>query len=523
TLEPFGVIEDRLGMLDDESPAPELAALRPLQGPAGPGLVHLRQPPIVGRAKAQRALRAAADRAIDGLGPQVVIIEGEAGLGKSTLASWLREQVEESGTMRTLHVRSEPQTRQGGLRDALLRYIGAPSLTREQATAVFTRAFDDERNQRGALEALWPERGQESVEHRIKRSAWMIHDLSRERPFMLWCDDAHWSPEGRILQLALRLAREDGPRHMLIVITLRPTERQGTNGLLRSLRALDRCVSIKLPPVPVPELAEGLNRLAPLPPGIAEAAALQAGGNPLYALEAVCTHLESEGLGEPPTDPAQVLAQRVKQVCQGPLGGELCSLLARATLLGRAVSLVPLARLCRVPGDPSAPELSGSQPQTAALLERAVNDGLLTEAQPGLWRFSHDLLRAHLRDRCQALPNYMALNAACASLRRDRAEKDETGIELEVVARHHWEGGERALGMRQGLESVQRLHAAGLMGHATSFTRRLLEWDDRTQLLSAEDRCELRLLGSDAAEHAGQPFEAERHALAAGGRDEQRA
>ncbi len=513
--EPFDAVEDRLGLLDDDTTAPGQESLAPLQGPAGPGLVHLRNPAIVGRDKAQAVLRGAADAAIAGVGPQVVIIEGEGGLGKSTLARWLREQVEESGSMRTLCVRSEPQTRQAGLREAILRYIGAPSLTREKAPAVFARVFDDERNQRGATEALWPAPGAESVEQRIKRAAWMVHDLSRELPFMLWCDDAQWSPEGRVLQLALRLAREERLTHMLIVISLRPTDRGSANIALRALNQLPRCTTLRLRPLSPAVLSAGLNQLAPLPPGIAEAAALQAVGNPLLALEAVRTHLRAEGMGEAPTDPSTLLARRVDEACKGPLGGELRSLLVRATLLGRAMSLVPLSRLCRVAGDPSAPALTGDQQQTAALLERAVNEGLLKEANPGQWRFSHDLMRAYLRDACRTLPNYPALNLACAQLRRARAERDEMGIEMEVVSRHYWEGGEHAEALATGLIAVTRLHNASLMGNVTSFARRLIEWDDAEHLLSAEQRCDLRLLGSDACEHAGQPHDAERHAAAA--------
>ena len=86
-----------------------------------------------------------------------------------------------------------------------------------------------------------------------------------------------------------------------------------------------------------------------------------------------------------------------------------------------------------------------------------------------------------------------------------------------MVARHRWEGKQHVEALRQGLEGVRRLTGAGLMGHASAFVRRLLDWDDRVHLLSPTDRGELRMLGSDAAEHAGQPDEAERHALAAVG------
>jgi tetratricopeptide (TPR) repeat protein len=494
--------------LDDD----RTIALKPMDGPAGVGLIHLRNPPVVGRGAAQRQLEEAAEAALAGLGPRVVVIEAEAGYGKSTLAGWLREQVEETGVMRTLLVPSEPQTRAGGLRDAILRFIGAPTLTREQAPSVFREVFSDRRNQHNALGVLWPEPGTESGAMRIKRAAWMMRDLAQDRPFMLWADDAHWSPEGRVMKLVHRLARPDGARHMLLVVTMRPTERHSVNAALRSMLVSRRASIIKLGAINPLELGPALNTLAPLPPGIAEAAAMASAGNPFYALQAVRGHLEDEGLGSAPADPADLLAKRIARATKGEHGCALRSTLVRATLLGRSFTLRPLARLCRVPGDPLAPDLVGTAEQTTALLELAVNAGLAIEQSPGRWRFGHDLIRAQLRNMCRTLPNWPDLNLAAAALKGTRAGKDHTGIELEVVARHHWEGGEHGTALALGLDGIRRLHSAGLMGHTTSFVRRLIEWDDQVNQLSAEDRCELRLLGSEAAEHAGQPFLAHRHA-----------
>ncbi len=504
--------------LDDDPPT-GAEPIRPMRGPAGPALFHLRQPALVGREGAKQVLKVAAEAVLTGQGPRVVLIEGDAGLGKSRLAGWLREEMEEAGLMRTMTVRSEPQTRTGGgLRQAVLRYIGAPTLAKHAAPEVFAQAFPDETLRRQALETLWAQpqgEGPGFGELLVKRAGDMLAALIGPRPFLFMSDDAQWSPEGRVLRLVHRLGRDPTLSRLLMVVTLRPSDRTTVQAARRALLKLPGAQLIQLAHLTPRDLAPALEGLAPLPAGIAEAACISAAGNPLLALEAVRAHLEDEGLGSAPADPNAVLAQRIERASQGPGGGELRSALARATLLGRSFTVKPLAQLCAVPGDPDAPALPTEADAVEALLERAGAAGLAIEQGPGRWRFSHDLVRAQFREVCRLLANWPALNLAAAELKKKRAAVDPTGIELEVVARHHWEGGERALGMRQGVESVQRLHAAGLMGHATSFTRRLLEWDDRTQLLSAEDRCELRLLGSDAAEHAGQPFEAERHALAA--------
>ena len=504
--------------LEDEGVGDE--DIRPLSGPTGPSLFHLRQPELVGRAEAQEALERAARGAISGQGPRVVLIEGEAGLGKSRLAAWLREEMEESGLMRTMLVRSEPQIRSsGGLREAVLRYLGVPNLARADADEVLSKQWSDPMQRAQAIDLLWARPtgtdGAAFSEQLVRRAADLLTELIADKPFLFWSDDAQWSPEGRMLRLLYRLGRDTTLSRLLIVVTLRPSERTTVRAARRSLLRLPGAAQLELEPLSPLSLAPALEALAPLPEGIAEAACIQSAGNPLIALEAVRSHLESEGLGSAPSDPNAVLAQRIERASQGQGGRELRAGLARATLLGRSFTVKPLAALCGVPGDPEVPDLPSDAEGIEALLERAGAAGLAIEQGPGRWRFTHDLVRVQFREVSTELPNWAALNLAAAALKRRRADADPTGIELEVVARHHWEGADRSEAMRLGLEGVQRLHASGLMGHATSFVRRLLEWDDRCQMLSAEDRCELRLLGSDAAEHAGQPFEAERHALAA--------
>ncbi|MEE2786475.1 MAG: protein kinase [Myxococcota bacterium] len=516
TPEPLGM-PPKTVTLEDEYPE-EAMTLQPLSGPSGSGLFHIRQPALVGRTDAQIKLETAAQAVIEGRGPRVVFVEGEAGVGKSYLASWLRERVEEHGQMRSLVIRSEPQSEYGGgLRQALLRFFGAPTASQDEAVAVFEEAFEDEETRQIAQEVLWselPRLGGASDRH-LKLAADLLMSVVGERPFLIWADDAQWSPEGNILRLLHRLARPDGPPNLLILATVRPSERSTVRAARRDLIKLPSAELIELNAVNPFELAPALEALAPLPPGLAEAACMMAAGNPLIALEAVRSFLETEGLGSAPTDPNAVLGQRIEQATRGELGGELRSTLARATLLGRSFKLRPLLHLCSVPGDPQAPALTGDLEMVEGLIETAVNSGLAVEQGPKRWRFSHDLIRTQLRKACRALPNWKALNEAAAHLRLERADSDPSGIELEVVARHFWEADESRRALALGLEGLNRLHGAGLMGHATSFARRLLRWNDDCALLAADDEGELRLLASIAAEHAGQPIEAENYARGA--------
>jgi serine/threonine protein kinase/tetratricopeptide (TPR) repeat protein len=484
------------------------APLAPMNMSVGMGLFHLRLPPLVGRADAQQVLEEAAQRVLEGRGPQVVLVEAEAGLGKSRLVDWLRARVEEWGLMQTLTVRSEPQTRGGGLRQAVLRAIGAPGATVDQAEEVLARSFPTPEAFANAQEALWPSSAEDDLESRFKHAAQLIVDLAGGRPLMFWADDAHWSPEGRVLRLLHALATRAG-QPLLLVATLRPTERRTVRNIRRALMGLGATL-LQLRPIPEQVLSASLSALVSLPEGLVEIACEQSRGNPLIAVEAVRGYLSDQGLAHAPMDPSEVLRQRIDRACEGPLGGELKSLLARSTLLGRSFTPHTLAKLALIPGDPHAPLLTDDEDLIESLLDRATQAGLIKE-QRQRWVYAHDLIRVELKEIAEGLPNWRELNLATAELRLPRAERDHMGIEMEMVARNYWEGGERAEALRRGQESLWRLMKSGLMGNATSLAKRLLSWDDELHALNAQERCALALAGGEAATLAGHHAEAEQY------------
>ncbi len=506
-VEAVGEAPRLLSLLEeDESPSKWVIRRSP-----GPGLFHLRQPPMVGREQAQKLLCQSARAVLDQGKPRVLLIEAEAGFGKTRLSSWLRSHLEESGRMRSLVFESEPQSTGQGFRRAILRFIGAPTAQEDRAAEVLEAAFSQPETRSNAQSLLWGSLGDGGVkDQELKRAARLIRDLSEGQPLLLLAEDVHWSPEGRVLRLIHRLARS--PLPLLLVATLRPSSRSTVQAARRALLNLNITQKIELGALSPLHLAPALNSLGPLPEGLAEAASIQAAGCPLLALEAVRSYLEAEGLSSAPTDPHRVIQERIHRASLEQEGRQMRDLLARATLLGRSFSLKPLLKLAAVPGEEPLPS---NQEGIEALLERGVSAGFLAEQGVRRWTYFHDLVRVQFRSEARHLSCWPALNLKAAELKMPRARVDSTGIEMEVVARHRWAGGALVQALRMGMKSALKLHSAGLMGHASSFIRRLLSWDDRTQLLSAEDRGELRLLGSDAAEHAGQPHEAEKHALAA--------
>ncbi len=494
---------------DDDDITYDRGTISPVVGPTGTGLIHLREPPLAGRAQARAVLRHAADLALAGAGPRLVIIEADAGFGKSRLADWLRENVAEAGEMRTLIARSDPQTTDAGLRQGILRYIGAPTLTREEAPKMLQQAFSDPGLCELAYDALFGEHGEQTQQQTNNAFYQLLQHFALEGPMLFQAEDAHWSPEGRVLRLIQKLINTKGLEHLLVVVTMRPGLRPSVQQMRNSLLELTKTDHIELGPIPPFDLAPSLESLAQLPPGIAEAASISAAGNPLIALESIRAFVESEGLSSAPIDPSTVLQERIEQATRGEHGEILRSILVRSTLLGRSFTTRPLLRLCAVPDVPNPLPLPTTEEELESYIEEAIHAGLCVEQGEGRWRFSHDLVRTQLRQICRSMPNFVALNLAAAKIKAGRARKDHTGIEVEVVARHLWDGEQHEKALRLGLEGAERLCRSGMMSHAASFTRRLIEWNDKDPTFTPEERGLVHLICSEACEQSGQLHEAE--------------
>ncbi len=516
--------EETFFSLDGDYSLSESGVVDNLSGPIGMGLFHLRQPPLVGRHDAQHILEEAARDVLSFYKPRVILIEAEAGLGKSRLVDWLKTEIEEWGLMKSLYLRSEPQTRGGGLRQAVLKLLGLSMLSNQEAQKVIPQIYSNPIIAQRIYEYLWQDEAEIIIEededddfgvleNEIKRSVQFLKDIAENRPLFFWADDVHWSPEGRILKLFYQLAVEN-QLPFLLVATMRPTQRRTVRNAKRAILNLNQSRLIELKPIDKDILVPSLSALTELPAGLVELACQQAQGNPLIAIESVRGYLRDQGLAYIPMDPSEVLRQRIEQTTKGEYGGELKSLLARATLLGRTFGLNILMKLADIPGDLSAPHLSSDKALVLSLLEQAIHDGFIRE-QGQKYVFSHDLIRTEFKNHAQKLSNWSELNLATAELRYSKADQDQTGIEMEMVARNYWAGGRMQLGLELGIESLNRMIKSALMGNATSLVKKLLKWDEELESLSAEQRGDLLLLGGVSAHQAGHYAEAEGYIIQA--------
>ena len=310
--------------------------------------------PIVGRVAERKALLAAYARVVAGR-PQVLLITGAAGIGKTRLVEELCAQAESAaGGARVLLGESAP------LAGAALAYGPFVAALRDQAGWLLA---DDRTPDMLA------------ARHRLfVRVLELLAGLAAGSPVVLVLEDLHWADDSsRELLAFLAVRLRDQP--VMLVGTLREEELAGGVGQwLAELERRPRVTRLRLGRLADGEIAELVTGL--LPAGTASADRVTAvigaaDGNPLYAWE--LAHADPQALPASITDAvlakaAGLTAQArtvVNQVCVAD-GGMSHELLAAA---------VPLP-----------------QKRLLASARRAVTSGLLVPAGDG-YAFSHALVR----------------------------------------------------------------------------------------------------------------------------------
>ncbi|MDI3341320.1 MAG: AAA family ATPase [Sphaerobacter sp.] len=353
-------------------------AVRPLYPPD-------EDPPLlVGRASEQASLRAALADALSGRG-RLVLISGEAGIGKTALARRLCQEAREQG--------------------ALVLVSHCYDLTETPPYGPWAELVD-----RGAalLDAPMP-----PFEETVARTAsqlalfaqmrdW-LRDLAARQPLVLLLEDLHWADAGS-LDLLRFVARGGATEPLLLLVTYRDEEVTRRHPLFPLLPLLVREAGAlrielrRLEPADVQALIAARYQL----PGEAESRLMDyleacARGNPLYIRELLCT-LEDEHLLRPAAsgwtlgDLAQVrVPTLLRQVIEGRLarlGEDARHLLSVAAVIGQEV---PLGLWGAVAG--------AGEETLLDVVEAAVEAHLLeTPADGTAVRFAHALIRETLYD-----------------------------------------------------------------------------------------------------------------------------
>ncbi|MEM1349303.1 MAG: serine/threonine-protein kinase, partial [Myxococcota bacterium] len=194
-----------------DPPAPSIQLIG-----AGLGLYGLRQIPYVSRVRARDTAWSLLRRVHALNAPHALLVRGPTGIGKTHFASWISERAHEVGAATILHVQHAPETDQlTALARMVERKLQCAGLDRKETfqrlqsilSAPQTPQATIDLDALALTELLRPGdtddlglKDPPSVELHTARArsivlAKLLEHLCRERPVILWLEDAHWSPE----------------------------------------------------------------------------------------------------------------------------------------------------------------------------------------------------------------------------------------------------------------------------------------------------------------------------------------
>jgi predicted ATPase len=340
---------------------------------------------LVGREREQGLLRAGLEQAFAGRG-RLILVAGEAGIGKTTLVDWLVSVAR-------------------GLGVAVLSGH-AWDVTQTAAYQPWIDAFSarDTTPPSGRNHPLRRGAGHDGNGSQVllfQQVADYLSEWAADQPLLLVLEDLHWFDPAS-LDLLRALVREIGSSRLLVIGTYRAGELAPGHPLYERLPALirdTRAGRIDLTTLADKETGE----LVRICYGLSAAAAAElttylqsrAGGNPFYLSELLRT-LETERrlvltaqgweLRDLETVPVPPLVRQVIEQRLVGLDDDVRSLLEVASVTGEVIPLDLLGAVAELQGD-----------RLATMLEQALAAGVIVEL-PGLAgiRFRHGLMRETL-------------------------------------------------------------------------------------------------------------------------------
>jgi DNA-binding CsgD family transcriptional regulator len=325
---------------------------------------------FVGRRDELDFLRDAFDRACEGR-PQLITIEGDAGIGKSRLI----DEFTSTHSGETIVARGCCSEQ---VRTPYLPFLTVLSTLDRRAAE---RAFDPHRDRRNL---------EDKVEF-FAASAAIVQRAARKKPVIAIVEDLQWA-DSASLELLTYLLHGLGDARAIILVSLRSEDVAANAGLaaFRLQVARSRSTPVRLRGLSRNELrCLVIARLAHRAPnaGIVGQIERLSEGNPLFAEE--LSRIASDGrLNLAVDSPISVDAMLSERFA--PLSQRDRFILVRAAIVGRSFDAAFVARIASVSHDTAL-----------AVLQRAVDAHLVIPDldRPDGFRFRHALIRQALADR----------------------------------------------------------------------------------------------------------------------------
>ena len=390
--------------------------------------------PFVGRATELTVLRQAWRDVVDGAGPLVAVVDGEAGIGKSRLAREFALRTRDAAPAVVLQ-----GTAQEEAIASLVPFVEAVGhLVRVTAPDELARVLGDRAADLApmlpGLPDVLPAADRDLSVRRyqmLDAVAALLAAVSRRVPVLLILDDLHLADVATTT--LLRHVVESRREARLLVVAACRADGVPDGGPLREvLHRLDRGDLLRRVPLggiadaDTAALAQGLVGRG-LPAELLTAVHREADGNPLFVQELLRHLVETGSTGllalsraAVPTAAREVIGRRL-----AVLDDDCLRLLTIGAVLGHEFDLVPLADVAPLPED-----------AVILALDDATAAGLLVEL-PGpreRFTFTHALVRRALRDRISGA-HRRRLHARIADALQ------QSGAELRDIAFHLCEAG----------------------------------------------------------------------------------
>src|SRR5215218_7041193 len=436
------------GEAERERPSPPAAVASPVAAPPS-------RPPLVGRS-AEWATLLEAYRAAAGDG-RLVVLEGEAGVGKTRLAE---EFVAHAAGAGATTVSGRCYDGESGLayaplvealRAALARRADGAWLDAVPAAwlAEASRLLPELAELRPGLAAA-PPLDSPGAQSRFLAglSQLLLAALREPAPGVLVLDDLHWADEAS-LDVITYLVRRLGGQPACVVVTWRSEQVQGGHRLRRLAAEAQRAGAatvLRLARLREPEVAELVEAVAPDRAGQAAWLYRESEGLPFFLAEYLAIPVDGE--------PGATLPYGVRELLQaklGPVSEAGRQLLATAAVIGRSFDFDTL----RV--------ASGrSEEEAVAALEELTERGLVQEVREAgelpvvAYDFSHERMRALVYEET-SLARRRLLHRRVAEALAGRAHGRSPAAS---VARHFQLAGPDAAGLHEAIGDLETLAGA---------------------------------------------------------------
>ncbi|MFE0178762.1 BTAD domain-containing putative transcriptional regulator [Streptomyces sp. NPDC059002] len=348
------------------SSPPSLSPLSPAPAPLTAG-------PLLGRDAELTEVSDAAARARGGEA-QLVLLSGEAGIGKSSILEQVERQLPQQGWLvATGHCPETEGAPPGWAWLDLVHTLAAAAPPGPYATDLAPLL------EPGAGSATAPD-GSPAQRFRLHRAllAW-LETVAAHRPLALLLDDLHRADQETV-ELFVLCAERLRRAPVLLVAAYRPDEGDLTGPLSRLARRSPSRLALRglLPP----QAQQLLESACPVPVSDRAAAALveRTGGNPFYLRESsrlLAAEGEQAALAEVPQGVLDVVRRRIARL--EPADTTVLRLMAVSGRQTRVDVLVAAA--------------DTDEGGVLDALDAGVAAGLLSEPSPGLVRFCHALVR----------------------------------------------------------------------------------------------------------------------------------